>query len=314
MTKKAALGTSKPRPGKKIETESAEGIFFSFFGYFNTFVFVWICMLFLSSAAFALPLVSLEDLSDHSLSPEGKTALSFLGEAALHAETDHFIYHFTDEKQAETAFVKSEVYYAWVKEIFGVMEDSWKKKGHVFIFDDEEKWGQFNQRVNQGKIPSAHGFTNGWELFFYRDPHWLAPQKILAHEMTHLITFRFLDGKLPLFLNEGFAEFMAYKALAMQVDGNEYNLRTVQLLKGEEWIPLEKLAASKDYPASGIEAFYRESELLVRYLLTQYDRPRFYRLLKETSSGTAFDRALEEIYATSLPDFEEKFKKFAVTV
>ncbi len=262
------------------------------------------------SYAEGIPQIAFSDLSDQDLSPLGRMALSHLKDEWKHAESEHFVYHFSNEKEAETFFIHAELYYGWIKDMFGVTEDRWKKKCHIYVFEDKAVWETFRSRAN-AVFEGADAFTTGWELFIYRSPFWLSPKKTLAHELTHLIVFRFLDGPLPLFLNEGFAEYMSYRAIATQFGGDEYQLRTLELLSEKQYTALSTLAGLNNYP-SQIESFYRESELVVRFLIQEYSGNKFYDLLRETSRGTLFSDSLNAIYGISLESFEEKFITFAV--
>jgi len=84
------------------------------------------------------------------MSPEGKSALSLNEGLWKHAETAHFVYHFTDEKDARTVYLHAEAYYEWIKNFLGVEQDPWKKKSHIFVFSDKADWQKFNQRVRGG--------------------------------------------------------------------------------------------------------------------------------------------------------------------
>ena len=266
---------------------------------------------FFAPVSFAgIPTLSFQDLSDQDITPQGKSALSLNQENWRHAETPHFVYHFTDEKQAETIYLHAEVQYQWIKDMFGVEKDTWKKKGHIFIFEDKQVWEKFNTRGGE-KFLGFAGFTDGWELFMQRAPYWLSPQRTLAHEITHIILFRFLDGPIPLCLNEGFAEFMATKAVAVQAGGNEYNIRTLQLIPKDEYISLRELTQARSYP-SNIQAFYQESELLARFLILNYGSKNFYSVLKRASQGEDFEKVLDGVYDVDLPELEEKFKTYAI--
>lgn len=199
----------------------------------------------LSSASWA-GTVSWNELSDRDISPQGRAALSVERERWLHSESEHFIYHFRDEKLADTFFVYAEHYYSWIKELFGVERDLWSKKWHIFVFEDKTEWEAFKKRVGQGQ--GAEAFTTGWELFIFRNPFWLAPQKTLAHELTHLIVFRFLDGPIPLFLNEGISEYISFKAIAQKANGDEYNVRVFKKIPAGLWIDCSSLASMTEYP------------------------------------------------------------------
>jgi hypothetical protein len=258
--------------------------------------------------------VEWRDLSDRDISRDGREALQIHREAWQHAETEHFICHFRDHKQAETVFVHAETYYQWVKDMLGITEDPSKKKCHVFIFEDKVMWQEFNRQRPNERLESAEAYTNGTELFIYREPFYLSPQKALAHEITHIIVNRFMGGSLPLFLNEGLAETISYKAISLQAEGDDFAYRTVKMIPESDYISVEKLAAFKNYPASEpvLEVFYRESELLVRYLTLNFGKSKLGELLAKTAKGEAFYDCLNSIYGMDLGTFERKFRTYGV--
>lgn len=257
----------------------------------------------------AVKTVEWNDLSDRDISPQGRSALSDPKDGWKHAETEHFVFHFPDEKQAETVVVHAELYYDWIKKFFGVEEDRWKKKAHVFVFEDSKLWHSFLEK-NGSPLLEAGGYTNGWELFLKRDPLWLAPMQVVAHELTHILLFRFVDGSVPLFLNEGFAEYVSARAVATRFDGDEYQFHTIPRIEREKYVPLAKLAAMRAYGADS-DTFYRESELVVRFLIQQAGSRKFYALLRAVSSGEDWTSELEMATGLSAEEFERQFKPFA---
>ena len=278
---------------------------------------VLLSFLLVPSSVFSASLVKLtdwRDLSDREVSAAGREALQIHRDLWKHAETEHFVYHFRDVKEAETVYVHAEAYYGWVKDMFGVREEPSKAKCHVYIFEDKVSWDEFNKQKSGERLPGAEAYTNGTELFIYREPFYLAPQRVLAHEITHIVAHRFIQGTLPLYLNEGLAEFMSYKAIAQQSDGNEYDLRTIRLIPPEKFIPVSRLEGIKNYPAAEAEkeAFYQESELFARYLLLNHDSRKFYALLERAASGEGLETSLKEIYGADLETVDRKFRIYAV--
>ncbi|MFH1996024.1 MAG: hypothetical protein ABIJ27_03385 [Candidatus Omnitrophota bacterium] len=265
-----------------------------------------------AGAAADIATVQWKRLSDTDISPIGRSALALDKKKWQHAETGHFIYHFVDADWAEIVYINAEVFYSWIKDIFGIRKDTWTKKVHIFVFTDEARWNDFKEKARV----TAHGdaFTSGWELFFYRRPHVLTARKSLAHEITHVIVFRFLDGPIPIFLNEGFAEFISMRAIAMQEQASEYDLRAVKFLTKGEYLPLEELIAAKTYPTSkeALIIFYRESELLVRHLILNHQTEKFYKLLRLVSKGQTFKQAVKKTYEKDFTSFEKEFKKYAL--
>jgi len=261
-------------------------------------------------AAADIPTVEWARLSEKEISPQGRLALSLDEKAWRHAETRHFIYHFQNLEEGETIYINAEAYYKWIAELFGAEEYIWLKKSHLFVFTDEKTWNDFKTRGNLSTELTA--FTTGWELFLYRKPYRLAPKKSLAHEIMHIIMFRFLNGPVPLFLEEGFAEFVSYRVLALETEGDEYRIRIVELIPEEKFMPLKELTETSTYPKGKVETFYRESELLVRFLILNYDSKKFYALLRDVSKGKSFEKALNDIYDIDFETFEKKFKDYAV--
>jgi len=245
------------------------------------------------------------------VSPQAKAALAADPGPWLHAESAHFIYHFVDAKAAETVLLHAEEMYDWIKPIFGVTEDAWKRKVHIFIFEKKDAWDRFTGRVGNGLHPGA--FTTGGELFQYRDPFWLAPQHTLAHELTHVVAFRFLKGPIPIFLNEGLSEYVATRAAARQTGGDQYAVRTLGLIPEKDYFSLAELSSFKTYPAENrLKTFYHESEILVRFLILE-KKGDFHAFLDDVSSGTVWHRALERHYGFDMTALEEGFRKYAVT-
>lgn len=262
-----------------------------------------------SASCEKIPILSWSDLSDKDISPDGKLALSFNKELWKHAQTEHFIYHFTDAKDAETIYHSAEIYYKWIKELLGIEEDSWTKKCHIFIFDDQDSWEAF--RMKAWAKQAGDALTSGWELFMYRKPFYLSPKKTLAHEITHIVVFRFFAGPLPLALNEGLAQVISYRSLARQLGKNEYDIWTLQLIPEENFIPLGELIEMRSFPDEKVKIAYQESELLIRFFIFKYDKKKFYNLCKEISQGKSFETAIEEIYSENYQAFQEKFKSYA---
>ncbi len=255
--------------------------------------------------------ISWDKLSDTDISGKGKLAFTFKPETWKHTETEHFVYHFMDEKKASMAWIHSEAFYSWIKDFLGSPETPGVKKSHIFLFEDKTTWTAFRRKAKP-VLFEAVGFTDGKELFMYIDPFWLSPKKVLAHELTHIILLQFLKGTIPLSLNEGLAEFVGYRMLAVAYEGDEYTIRTVQLVPKSSFIDTEKLLSYKNYPKNEIATYYDESQLLVRFLVTTYGGDRFYKLLVELSHGSPMKETFEKIYETSFEKLSSDFKATAI--
>jgi len=254
-----------------------------------------------------------KNLSDQQMSSLGKKVLTVQSDLWRHAESNHFVYHYTDRKKAEMMFFHSEFFYDWIKKRLGVKKDKWASKGHVFIFSDAGMWQTVQSHT--GLHGQGVTFSDGREIFMYRQANALAPRQIIAHEMTHIILFRFLGANVPLFLNEGFAEYSSYKGLARQLGKSEYAIRSyIPKVPKEAYISLKELSSMQSYPTSEKKRrlFYQESEWLVRFLIQENKSGDLYPLLKQMVTGQSFEKALQKVYGLKMSKFEDAFVAYAV--
>lgn len=282
------------------------------------FLIISFALIFPASLLFSESIRSLkwDNLSDRDISPQGKLAFNFDHHLKWdHAESAHFVYHFTDEKKkgSEVVYGSAEGYYQIIKNLFGVSRDEWNKKGHIFVFHDKADWATYCQRVGQTSQPIA--FTSGWELYIHPEVEDENTVRVMAHELTHVIMFRFLDGPIPLFLNEGFADYVGFNALLKLKGYDPKQVETIGKIPADRFFSLDKLIEMERYPEdqAQIQTFYRESECLARYLISLYGGPKFYELVRQVSRGESFRRMIEKNYQLDFRAFESNFKQYALT-
>lgn len=255
-----------------------------------------------------------DELSDRKVSAEAENLLNTNPNTWLHAESANFVYHFTDAKEAETVVLHAETYFDWIRQMFGIDKIPSTKKSHVFIFTDEKLWDEFRYRGTLERIAGAEAFTDGNELFIHRAQFWLEPQRVLAHELTHVVLYRLLGDRVPLYLNEGYADFIGFKAIALKFGGDEYAMRTIGKVPEKYYQPLEKLSLVRVYP-KGLEEtdnFYLESQLFVRFLIERYGAKRLYDFLKDHLQSKSLSASLRRIYQVELAEVEKTFRSYAM--
>ncbi len=118
----------------------------------------------------------------------------------------------------------------------------------------------------------------------------------VIHEMTHLILDRSTAGNIPVWLDEGIAQYEEFKQL------------------GYEWIepanrldqPLYSLSQlADDFTGLANEPLaYREAHLLVRYLIESKGEKVLVRLVKSLAAGVPAKRALEKVYGSDFSVLE----------
>ena len=256
--------------------------------------------------------VPFEDLSDRNVSRQGDTALHLKGVTWEHSESDHFIFHTETGFSAPQLAATAEWSYAAIKRDLQIAQDLFERKCHVYVFLNHNAWREF---VGEGKMePWTGGWCTGRELFFWSRPNFKFQGTTLPHELTHLVLHRFVSGDIPLWLNEGIAEFEGIRLYRNYLKTRGYMLTNVRdHLDRAKTIPLSDLTSAVDYPRTTgeVEAFYTESELLINFLYYQHGGPGpLMKFLKLQGDGARFDSAWREIYRSQysdLPAFEKKF-------
>ena len=133
-----------------------------------------------------------------------------------HLQTEHFVLHH-DQKMfaAKVARMGEQFYDAISADLPDLRDRISPARSHIFIFRDPRDW----QAVVAGRRAWKPGPPRSCAATscICRKPAPPPSDKMdtLAHEMTHLVFNRFLPVRLPLWLNEGLAEYygeFAYRA------------------------------------------------------------------------------------------------------
>ena len=271
----------------------------------------------LASDGYRFKILPFERLSERSVSRQGDAALKLETVKWEHSESDHFIFH-TEAGFAVTQLVSvAEWSYSAIKKDLQISQDSFERKCHVYVFLNEGVWKEF---VGNGKMePWTGGWCTGRELFFWSRPHFKFQGATLPHEMTHLVLHRFVGGDIPLWLNEGLAEFEGIRLYRTYLKMRNYTLTNVRdHVEPDQFVPLKDLTSAVDYPknSNDVTAFYVESERLISFLYFQHGGTGpLMRFLKLQSEGARFDSAWREAYGNEYGDqqaFEDKFATFVI--
>ena len=264
----------------------------------------------------ALKEVSYPALSSTSVTPLGGAAMSIRPTEWKHAETDNFIYHYFHDFIATPVSVEAEFYYRVISRDLNKDTSHWERKANIFIFETPADWDAF--RTKGSLDPWTGGLHSRGELFIQRDPSFKFKGNTLGHEIAHLVVDRFYGSNVPLWLNEGYAEYISRLAYASYYRARGYDSKArTDSLTAAAFIPLERLTQAVTYPSSVNEvlAFYTESEKLVRFL-NAADKTRFLVMLDALARGSLFENALHTAYGTLYPtptQLEAAFRPYAIT-
>ena len=103
--------------------------------------------------------------------------------------------------------MEAEFFYSTIAKEMEKDSSKWERKGHIFVFDSTADWDAF--KVVGGLERWTGGLHTGSELFIIRDSTKKWKGSTLAHEVTHLVAHRFFGSGIPLWLDEGLAEYAA---------------------------------------------------------------------------------------------------------
>ncbi len=260
--------------------------------------------------------IPFERLSDRALTGLGQKALRIRANEWKHAETAHFIYHFFDAPMASVVSVEAEFAYRVIATELGKDTSTWERKCHLFLFDDEADWKAFQQFG--GLDPWTGGIHSEGALFIRRNPGWKSENATLPHEITHLVIYRFFGPGIPLWLNEGFAEYAASRCRASFYRARGFNARPrANAVKEEHYVPVADLTSAMTYPVDDtrVAAFYEESQKLVRFLCAA-DRNGFLTFLEAMGKGAHFETAARNHFGNrflNLETVEREFKSYATS-
>ena len=261
----------------------------------------------------ALPEIALSELTEQDRNPLAAHALAIRPGEWKHAETEHFIYHYQRSFVATPVAVEAEFHYRVIVKELGKTDAPTATKAHIYIFERPEDWQSF-QTAGQLE-PWTGGIQSGGSLFIVRNPAYRFTDNSLGHEIVHLLLRRFYGNMIPLWLNEGFAQYVSKNAHASYQRARGYFSKPwSNPINADHLLPLAALTTMSYPPAAQVETFYDESERLVRFLVVA-GRPQFLQLLELSVTGVPFDTALSRAYGATFPtlaDLEEKFKAYAV--
>jgi hypothetical protein len=261
-----------------------------------------------------LEAVALTSIRDSTVSPLGEAAFSIRPSEWNHAETENFVYHYFHSFIATPVSVESEFYYRITAEELHRDTQDWQRKCHIFVFEESEDWDRFKQIA--ALDPWTGGVHSKGELFIIRNPKFKYKGDTLGHEIAHLVLFRFFGPGVPLWLNEGFAQYAASRGYAAFYRARGYLAKpTSRPVPPHLFIPLAELLNAQVYPREerAVVLFYIESEKLVRFL-AGINAEHFSQFLDCMARGNRFDAALQTAYGsrfTGLTALEEEFSTYA---
>jgi hypothetical protein len=258
------------------------------------------------------PLVekSWDALADHEISEVGIKALAINPTKWRHAETPHFILHFRRVTEARKVAREVEFDLWFVAKTLNAGPERYAKKSDVYVFQDEAEWKTF--LAQSGAPPWAGSFAIGDDLFLnVRGFGGQFDSSTLAHETTHAVVARLYPRqRWPLWLNEGFAEYMAGASVAAR---ENQPVRSHQTFLEGAGMPFDEMLAMQRYPSdeATVSQLYQSAEKLVRFLFNKLPPERFPKFAEAMMNGETLDAALTSIYGDKVKDFATFQRQYA---
>ncbi len=258
-----------------------------------------------------------EQLTAQDNSPLGLKALALAPAKWKHAETDHFIVHYRRVTEAQRVVREIEYTLWFAAQSLGATKERYARKSHVYVFQDMKEWVDF--RAGAGVPKWSSSFAHGDNLFLHiGGAGERFDSETLAHETTHAVVARLYPRRQwPIWLNEGFAEYMSTASLAARK-----GLWTQGMQRGlsKASMPLAQLVAMTEYPATGAAAtesehnavhiFYQSSQKLVRFLMNNFPKERFPRFIDVILAGANFENAIVQVYGDQVKNYADFTKKY----
>ena len=229
-------------------------------------------------------------------------------------QTPHFVIHSHQKEFGSRVAKMAEAFYAFIsRELPPDTPDRMgEHRSHILIFNEHKDWLDVIH-ATRGVDENVASFVVGQAMYLQE----LGDSKsekmsLLAHEMTHLVMNRFLQVRLPLWLNEGLAEFygeFAYNAIRGM--GQSKSAAFPPLADPYPLAPMFRLTS---YPASITETrlFYRTSKYMVGFLRLKHTPEAWNRYITAVAGGNDAVASLLEAYGyPDIATLETAFRKFA---
>ncbi len=252
-----------------------------------------------------------EELPNHEISHDGQTALALRPAQWHRGETENFIIHYRGLGDALQIAREIEFDLWYVAQSLGAAKADYTAKSQVYVFADEKEWQKFLASTHA--VPWSHSFAKGDELYLnVRAGGGGFDSQTLAHETTHAVVARIYHRRWPIWLNEGFGEYMADASIAARhsrlPQSTQRKLRYAKLTVAE-------LLATQRYPVEldAVWRLYGTSAKFVRYLFNKYPKELFPEFVDRLLAGRPTATALVEIYGDDFRDpneFEKRFSRF----
>ena len=244
------------------------------------------------------------------ITPLAASVLKTLGPSWRHAQSDHFVIHFEREIFARKVARMGEFFYSYIANEMEGSRQTVAGRSHIFLYRNEEKWDKFVKQMN-GTMEWAAAMVEGNTMYLRQLGDRRASADLLAHEMSHLVLNRYFYHRLPIWLNEGLAEW--YEEFAYAAFKGVKKSRRSQFKRLKSPLSLRSLIALESYPPTQEERarFYQTSKHLVGFLRLAWPEKRFRTFLGDMIRRPETEALLSKHFQVEgVEELEQAFLKF----
>lgn len=258
-----------------------------------------------------IPLVEkkFEELSNQDVSGYGTKALGIDPKKWKHAETENFVLHYRRVTEAKKVAREVEYDLWFIATTLNATKDRYQRKSHVYVFEDEGQWKDFLALTEAPEWSAS--FARGDELFLnVRRKDGGFGSDTLAHETSHAVVARiFPNQRWPMWLNEGFAEYMGGASIAAR-KGQAIKRHQDKLSSAD--MSLTQLEAITEYPSNSaqLSQLYQTSEMFIRFLMNELPKDRIVPFINAILAGKGIRNSVLEIYGDTFPDWDAFTKRY----
>jgi hypothetical protein len=201
----------------------------------------------------------------------------------------HFKVHTYGSQVAQDTSSMCEESYSRVMTDTGLISFQPRGMYEVVVYGSQDEY-----RKKTGQPDWSAGVTVGNAIYTFYSP---VLNGVLSHEMTHLIWFEYMNGRLSdqqRWVNEGLAVYEEAKA---RNHGYELFGNFMSMLRNAP-IPIDQLQnmAPNTERAYDASMWYAESESLIRFMIERGGRIGFGQFLASIQQGQNFDVAIYAAY------------------
>lgn len=132
-------------------------------------------------------------------------------------------------------------------------------------------------------------------------------RSLSAHELTHAFVSTISQGRAPVWINEGLAEFQEAKVVPNKLTIFKAAVKTNSLLSLDELTHQRGLLDVQD--SLKVALFYEQAYHFTAYLIDRYGMFKIKELLKAFAEGKTTDAAIRDVLKISMRRLEEAWKE-----